>query len=185
MIIVCRLYGDSHPLESLTSLLSRKRITFTEASKQNFAPYKVGDTFGPTWWTCWFKVTLKIPESWRGKEVHLLWECDGEAMVWRDGQPVQGLTKEGEKTSYILSTCLKDEEPHSVTLYVEMACNGLFGAGQGSMIAGPDPNRKFSVQRAELVVFNRAVRELLTDFELLIDIVKVFSHRTMHDEALL
>ena len=25
---------------------------------------------------------------------------------------LQGLTKEGEKTSYILSDCLKDEEPH-------------------------------------------------------------------------
>uniref|UniRef100_A0A665W8N0 Alpha-mannosidase 2C1 n=1 Tax=Echeneis naucrates TaxID=173247 RepID=A0A665W8N0_ECHNA len=167
-----RLYGDSFPLESLGSFLSPKRITFTEASEQIFAPHKVGDTFGPTWWTCWFKVTLKIPESWRGKEVHLLWESDGESMVWRDGQPVQGLTKDGEKTSYILSDCLKDEEPHSVTLYIEMVCNGLFGAGQGSMIAPPDPNRKFSLQRAELVVFNRAVRELLTDFELLIDIVK-------------
>lgn len=56
---------------------------------------------------------------------------------------------------------------------MEVACNGLFGAGQGSMIAAPDPNRKFSVQKAELVVFNRDVRELLTDFELLTDIVKV------------
>ncbi|KAI3371290.1 hypothetical protein L3Q82_023907, partial [Scortum barcoo] len=167
-----RLYGDSCPLESLSSFLSSKRITFQEASKQNFVPYKVGDTFGPTWWTCWFKVTLRIPESWRGKEVHLLWESDGEAMVWRDEQPVQGLTKEGEKTSYILSDCLKDEDPHGVNLYVEVACNGLFGAGQGSMIAAPDPNRKFSVQKAELVVFNRDVRELLTDFEMLIDIVK-------------
>lgn len=63
----------------------------------------------------------------------------------------------------------------SLTLYVEIACNGLFGAGQGSMIAAPDPNRKFSVQRAELVVFNRDVRELLTDFEMLVDIVKVLS----------
>uniref|UniRef100_A0A671UPI5 Alpha-mannosidase 2C1 n=1 Tax=Sparus aurata TaxID=8175 RepID=A0A671UPI5_SPAAU len=167
-----RLYGDSCPLESLASFLSSKRIPFTEAAKQNFAPHKVGDTFGPTWWTCWFKVSLKIPESWRGKEVHLLWESDGEAMVWRDGQPVQGLTKEGEKTSYILSECLKDEEPHSITLYVEVACNGLFGAGQGSMIAAPDPNRKFSVQKAQLVVFNRDVQEVLTDFEMLVDIVK-------------
>ncbi|XP_068168621.1 alpha-mannosidase 2C1 isoform X2 [Antennarius striatus] len=93
-------------------------------------------------------------------------------MVWRDEQPVQGLTKEGEKTSYILSDFLKDEDPHSLTLYVEVACNGLFGAGQGSMIAAPDPNRRFSLQKAELVVFNRDVQELLTDFEMLIDIVK-------------
>lgn len=65
-----------------------------------------------------------------------------------------------------------------------MACNGLFGAGQGSFIAAPEPNRTFSVQRAELVVFNQDVRELLTDFEMLIDIVKVFSHKTMHNNTL-
>lgn len=67
----------------------------------------------------------------------------------------------------------------SVTLYVEVACNGLFGAGQGSMIAAPDPNRKFSIQKARLVVFNREVQELLTDFEMLVDLVKVQSHKTL------
>lgn len=41
------------------------------------------------------------------------------------------------------------------------------------MIAAPDPNRKFSVQKAQLVVFNRDVQEVLTDFEMLVDIVKV------------
>lgn len=167
-----RLYGESCPVEKLESFLSPKRITFTEASKQDFAPYQVGETFGSTWYTCWFRVTVNIPSSWRGKEVHLLWECDGEAMVWRDGQPVQGLTKEGEKTSYVLSESLKDDEPHKLLLYIEMACNSLFGAGQGSMIAAPDPNRMFSVQKAQLIVFNRDVQELLTDFEMMVDIVK-------------
>uniref|UniRef100_A0A8C9VGB2 alpha-mannosidase n=1 Tax=Scleropages formosus TaxID=113540 RepID=A0A8C9VGB2_SCLFO len=124
------------------------------------------------WWTCWFKVFLTIPDAWRGKEVHLCWESDGEGMIWRDGQPCQGLTKEGEKTSFILTPSLKDEEPHSFTLYVEMACNGLFGAGKDSAIAAPDPHRTYTLQRAELVVFHRHVRELLTDFEMLVDIVK-------------
>lgn len=56
---------------------------------------------------------------------------------------------------------------------MEVACNQLFGAGQGSTIAAPDPNRMFSVKKAELVVFNRDVQELLTDFEMMTDIVKV------------
>ncbi|MBN3307873.1 MA2C1 mannosidase, partial [Amia calva] len=168
-----RLYGDTFPVESLSSFLTPKRIPFSEAIKQNFQPCKVGDSFGPTWWTCWFKVSLTIPNAWMGKEVHLRWESDGEGMVWRDGQQLQGLTKEGEKTIYILSESLTDEAPHSVTLYVEVACNGLFGAGQGSMIAPPDPDRKYSVQRAELAVFNRDVSALLTDFEMLVDIAKL------------
>uniref|UniRef100_A0A673CR29 alpha-mannosidase n=1 Tax=Sphaeramia orbicularis TaxID=375764 RepID=A0A673CR29_9TELE len=153
-------------------VLKNRRTLLERAEKFISDVYFTDCNLRGRWWTCWFKVTLNIPQSWRGKEVHLLWECDGEAMVWRHEQPVQGLTKEGEKTSYILSECLRDEEPHSVTLYVEMACNGLFGAGQGSMIAAPDPNRTFSVQKAELGVFNRDVQELLTDFEMLVDIVK-------------
>lgn len=47
------------------------------------------------------------------------------------------------------------------------------------MIAAPDPNRMFSVQKAELVVFHREVREVLTDFEMLIDIVKVRPNETI------
>lgn len=168
-----RLFGETHPVESISVFQCEKRISYSEAIQQNFKPCKVGDSFGLTWWTCWFKVTLNIPDVWRGREVHLRWESDGEGMVWRDQRPVQGLTKEGEKTSYVLTECLNDSEPHSIDLYVELACNGLFGAGQGSMIAAPDPNRKFTLQKAELVVFNRDVRELLTDFEMLVDIVKL------------
>lgn len=47
-LLLCRLYGESGPLESISSFLSPKRIPFTEASKQTFVPYKLGDTFGPT-----------------------------------------------------------------------------------------------------------------------------------------
>ncbi|XP_008941963.1 PREDICTED: alpha-mannosidase 2C1, partial [Merops nubicus] len=125
------------------------------------------------WETCWFKVELSIPPTWAGCEVHFIWESDGEGMVWRNAQPVQGLTKEGEKTSYILTRSLAESEPHSLTLYVELACNGLFGAGKGSMIAPPDPDRRFTLSRAELAVFNRDVYELLVDLEILLDMAKV------------
>uniref|UniRef100_A0A674K851 Alpha-mannosidase 2C1 n=1 Tax=Terrapene triunguis TaxID=2587831 RepID=A0A674K851_9SAUR len=167
-----RLFGDTCPLVSLSCFQTPQRIPHDEAVRQEFRPTKVGDSFGPTWWTCWFKVELSIPREWAGKEVHLLWESDGEGMVWRDAQPVQGLTKEGEKTSYILTDGLKEAEPHSLTVYVEVACNGLFGAGKGSLIAPPDPDKKFTLNKAELVVFNRDVHELLVDFEILVDMAK-------------
>ncbi|KAJ1181489.1 hypothetical protein NDU88_006696 [Pleurodeles waltl] len=168
-----RLFGALHPLDSLAYFLTPERIPYDEALRQTFQAAQVGDSFGPTWWTCWFKVGLTIPMDWTGKEVHLLWESDGEGLVWRDGLPVQGLAKDGEKVSYILTDCLKEEEPRSITVYIEMACNGLFGAGKGSMIAPPDPNRKFTLHRAELVVFNRDVHELLVDFEILLDMAKL------------
>ena len=41
------------------------------------------------WTTHWFKVEAEIPSSWVGKEVLFLWDSMSEAMIWKDGQPVQ------------------------------------------------------------------------------------------------
>ncbi|XP_062946438.1 alpha-mannosidase 2C1 isoform X2 [Cynocephalus volans] len=167
-----RLFGDSCPVTALSSFLTPERLPYQEAVQQDFSPAQVGDSFGPTWWTCWFRVELTIPETWVGQEVHLCWESDGEGLVWRDGEPVQGLTKEGEKTSYVLTDKLKEGDPRSLTLYVEVACNGLLGAGKGSMIAAPDPEKMFQLTRAELAVFHQDVHRLLVDLELLLGIAK-------------
>ncbi|XP_053744806.1 alpha-mannosidase 2C1 isoform X2 [Panthera pardus] len=167
-----RLFGDSCPVAALSSFQTPERLPYQEAVRQEFRPAQIRDSFGPTWWTCWFRVELTIPEAWVGQEVHLRWESDGEGLVWRDGEPVQGLTKEGEKTSYVLTDRLEEGDPRSLTLYVEVACNGLLGAGKGSMIAAPDPEKMFQVSRAELAVFRRDVHRLLVDLELLLGIAK-------------
>nr|XP_021523910.1 alpha-mannosidase 2C1 isoform X2 [Aotus nancymaae] len=167
-----RLFGASCPVAALSSFLTPERLPYQEAVQQDFRPAQVGDRFGPTWWTCWFRVELTIPEAWVGQEVHLCWESDGEGLVWREGEPVQGLTKEGEKTSYVLTDRLGEGDPRRLTLYVEVACNGLLGAGKGSMIAAPDPEKMFQLSRAELAVFHRDVHNLLVDLELLLGIAK-------------
>uniref|UniRef100_A0A8C1MFT3 Alpha-mannosidase 2C1 n=1 Tax=Cyprinus carpio TaxID=7962 RepID=A0A8C1MFT3_CYPCA len=97
-------------------VLKNRRTLLERAEKFISDIYFTDCNLRGRWWTCWFKVVLKIPEAWRGKEVHLRWESDGEGMVWRDQQPVQGLTKEGEKTSYVLTECLKDSEPRGFSL---------------------------------------------------------------------
>uniref|UniRef100_A0A2I3M2S5 Alpha-mannosidase 2C1 n=1 Tax=Papio anubis TaxID=9555 RepID=A0A2I3M2S5_PAPAN len=167
-----RLFGASCPVAALSSFLTPDRLPYQEAVQRDFRPAQVGCSFGPTWWTCWFRVELTIPEAWVGQEVHLCWESDGESLVWRDGEPVQGLTKEGEKTSYVLTDRLGERDPRSLTLYVEVACNGLLGAGKGSIIAAPDPEKMFQLSRAELAVFHRDVHMLLVDLELLLGIAK-------------
>lgn len=74
----------------------------------------------------------------------------------------------------VACTLMVSSCPHSLTLYVELACNGLFGAGKGSMIAPPDPDRRVTLSKAELVVFNRDVYELLVDLEILLDMAQVW-----------
>jgi len=41
------------------------------------------------WSTHWFKLELEIPDSWIGEEVRLIWDAMTEAMVWKNGKPVQ------------------------------------------------------------------------------------------------
>lgn len=43
--------------------------------KGEYVPAKVGDSFGPSWSTHWFKVSIDVPTGpeWVGKEVVLAW----------------------------------------------------------------------------------------------------------------
>lgn len=58
-------------------------------------------------------------------------------------------------------------------LYVEVAVNGMFGAGQGGMINPPDPDRHCSLSLSEIAVFDREVYDLIMDLTILYDMTKV------------
>lgn len=99
---------------------------------------------------------------------------------WSSGSSWSELLQHGQENP-VPDPCGKQQQDEiaaspffcSLTLYVEAACNGLFGAGKNSMIAPPDLDKNFTLHKAELVVFNRDVHELLVDFEILMDMVKV------------
>ena len=44
-------------------------------------PVNIGDKFGKSWDTHWFKIDITIPDDWLAdeKEVHLIWngKCEG------------------------------------------------------------------------------------------------------------
>ena len=59
----------------------------------------------------------------------------------------------------------------SETLYVEMACNKMFGAGAGDMIAPPDPNQYFVLSRCDVRTVDKEVHDLYCDFDVISNIV--------------
>ena len=61
----------------------------------------------------------------------------------------------------------------SCTLYVEMAANGMFGAGKDGLINAPDPKRHYTLSMAEIAVFDAEVYEVLMDLTVIIDLAKV------------
>lgn len=183
----CNLFGKCYPkqsaIQAIRHFAAPGRISFSEAVKGDYKQTQVGTSFGPLWSTHWFQLEMEIPETWIGEEVQLVWDSESEALVWKDGVPLQGLSPESLRTDFTLSKKLTKEETKQ-KLYVEMACNGLFGGGDNGQINPPNVNKHFKLVTAKLVTIDRDVTALIRDLEILIDIVKLLEESNRSYQAL-
>lgn len=171
-----KIYPEAKDLTSLAVWSTPDRVPFLEASQRpDYVKTCVGAQFGPTWTTCWFKIVIDIPNKWCGREVHLRWDSESEALLFTtDGKPLQGLSggvSHQERHSFTITpsatvSCLHHE------FFIEMACNHLFGAGNPTMISAPDPKKMFTLKKADIAVYDREVDALITDLQLLTEMAR-------------
>ena len=140
---------------------------------------EIGETFGPSWSTHWFKIALNPKSYWlieqekNNKEIHLLWNSNSESTLWNEnGICLQGLTSEWEqkREEYMFDKTQK----FPLIVYIEMACNHRFGNGQDQYkgIHGPPQNNTtFKLQQCELALFNRKAWNLMWDLKVLNQII--------------
>ncbi|ERS98951.1 hypothetical protein HMPREF1624_04146 [Sporothrix schenckii ATCC 58251] len=167
--------GKPHVKLSKWSVPGLDRPTFAEAVKQKFEEASVGDSFGPSWSTHWFRVEITVPKELQKKELlEFHWDGNNEGLIWSEnGEPLQGLTGGGERIEWKLPASFRDGKPHIV--YVEMACNGMFGNGSnGDSIQPPDPNRFFQLTKADIVAVNYPARQLWIDVWIIGDAAREF-----------
>ena len=151
------------------------RPTFETAIANKFQKTHVGAVFGPSWSTHWFKVELRVPGDLQDKELlELHWEAHSEGLIWsEDGEPIQGLTGNGDRVEWILPSQYRDGEFH--TFYIEMACNAMFGnAPGGDQIQPPVPDKFFQLTQCEILAVNVPARALYIDFWILGDAAREF-----------
>ena len=125
----------------------------------------MGQSFGPSWSTHWFRVEIKVPPSLKDKDhLEFHWDADNEGLIWTEkGEPVHGLTGGGERVEWILPQSFRDGKVH--IFYIEMACNGMFGcAPGGDSIQPPKPDKYYMLKTADIVAINVDSRALLYDF---------------------
>ena len=167
--------GEPHVKLSVWDAPGQSRPSFKEATSHEFKPSHIGAWFGPSWSTHWFKVVLTVPAELRHKQLlELHWDANNEGMVWtEDGRPLQGLTGGGERVEWVLPDSFRDGRAH--TIYIEMACNGMFGnAPGGDSIQPPDPNKFFQLRQADIVAVNSDARQLFIDFWIIGDAAREF-----------
>ncbi|KAF2831734.1 hypothetical protein CC86DRAFT_452695 [Ophiobolus disseminans] len=151
------------------------RPLFKDATSHEFQPTKVGESFGPSWSTHWFRVQLTVPKNMlKKKRLEFIWDANNEGLIWtEDGDTVHGLTGGGERVEWILPDAFRDGKEH--TFYIEMACNGMFGnAPGGDSIQPPDPNRYYQLHTADIVAVNLEARGLYFDFWEISDAAREF-----------
>lgn len=166
---------DEHVKLSVYSVPDLQRPTFEEATSQQFRPTHVGESFGPSWSTHWFRIRLTVPEDLRQKErLEFHWDANNEGLVWTEnGHPLQGLTGGGERTEWIIPDEWRDGKEH--VFYIEMACNGMFGnAPGGDSIQPPRPDKTYQLTLARITAVNLAARGLYYDFWIIGDAAREF-----------
>ncbi|KAJ3042014.1 hypothetical protein HDV00_008306 [Rhizophlyctis rosea] len=151
-----------------------KRISFDDAMKGKYTDTHVGEEFGPTWSTHWFKVSVDIPYDLAGEEVVLIFDPDSEAMIWStDGEPLTGLTGGGGNERHVEHRLTnKAKGGDHFEFYIEVASNAIFGAGHGGFINPPQKDRYYRLNSASIGVRNEVAHALKTDLGLLIEMVK-------------
>lgn len=86
------------------------------------------------------------------------------------GKCLIGFTNRGDikpRKEYVLSKQCKGGE--RLSFLVEMACTGMFGNGKGGLLHPPDPNLTFTLDEAQIGVFNREKWLLYWDFTVIYD----------------
>jgi alpha-mannosidase len=157
--------GDSVKLK-VYSVPNLARPSFKEATSKDkeYKRTEVGESFGPSWSTHWFHITLTVPPDLRKKEhLEFHWDAGNEGMVWtEEGEPLQGLTG-GDRIEWIFPQSWKDGKEH--VFYIEMACNKMFGnAPGGDGIQPPIPDSRYGLNKADIVAINLDARQLFVDF---------------------
>lgn len=140
----------------------------------DFLPAQVGEVYGPIWSTKWFHFDVEIPNGMHGLVVCLKWDSNSEAMIYSsEGTLLQSFTGgsgSDRRDIFIVSESAVSGDKRSY--FVEMACNEMFGNGNGGMIKPPGPNKTFTLSTLQLVSINPDGQDLYWDMHVLYEMVK-------------
>ncbi|MHB1912585.1 MAG: alpha-mannosidase [Acidimicrobiales bacterium] len=154
-------------------------IGFAEAVKGRFEEFGVGQAWGPAWDTTWFRVRGQVPAGWSGRSVVLVVRLGGgggtgftaEGMVWRDGEPQQGISPNHDEI--VVSSSAAGGE--TFELFIEAAANPrvdsrTFPPPMHMPDYGGRPT--LVLEACHLAVANREVEALWEDWSLLLELVE-------------
>ncbi len=188
------VYAESVPLTVTAWEAPGEPVPAAEAIQATYAPFAVGDAWGPAWGTTWFRLRGAVPEHWRGRRVEVVVDLgftdaiagfQAEGLVHDPaGTPVKGVHP---RNRYVpVADEARGGEP--VDLFVEAAANPTIPVPVPSelgdrLTSGPDP--LYRLRQADVAVLDEEVWHLVLDVEVLDGLMHELSPREPRRHELL
>jgi len=165
------------PVEITANHLHGEPVSHDEAVAGNFEPFAVGDAWGPSWDTTWFRISGTIPADWAGRHCSLMVNLGygagtgfgAEGQVWLDGVPTQGISPNHGEVP-IAGPAFGGE---AFDLLIEAAANPPTPPQDPGMLLLADPDGKplLTLRRCHLAVVDRDVEALVRDWVLVRELI--------------
>jgi alpha-mannosidase len=159
-------FGPAVPVELAIHRVHGEPVSYTEGTQGPWEPFKVGDRWGGTWDTSWFRASASVPAEWKGERVDLRVDIGyhggagfgSEGLVWLEGNPIGGVNSQHQEIK-LYGPAAGGE---TVQVFIEAASNPKTGDDQ---LHAPDYGNDTLLvfERAELAVRNVEVDNLYID----------------------
>jgi alpha-mannosidase len=160
------VHGKKYPASARFIHNADAAIAYEDIYLHGWKDIACNEEWSQAWGSAWFLVTAVTDAELSGKRIGLYFDCDGEACVFKDGSPYQGLTPKVDwyhnaaKYFVPLSDCAVAGEEHQIL--IEAAANDLFGSGKDS----------YCLRECSVVEYNEPIYQLAMDMEILFDLAK-------------
>lgn len=185
--IIPAVHPGSVPLRTRVWHTPGEPVSVDTALAADFADFRVGESWGPAWSTSWLHVTGSVPPEWAGRTVEVVldlgfdqrvpgFQCEG-LVHGPDGTPIKGLNPRNP----CVPVASRAEAGQPVEFFVEAAANPVILGAEPFAPTGlgdanpPHTEPLYRLQRADLVVFDEQVWQLVADIEVLDQLMQELS----------
>ncbi len=86
------LFSNPKTITGVAGFETPDHIAVKEASRsKKWKPWKIGHAWGKPWGSAWFRMRFSVPKDFAGKSVALRLDTGGEAALFENGIPMQGI----------------------------------------------------------------------------------------------
>lgn len=178
------IHSHPHPLALAAHRVGGEPIPVASGLAADYLPARPGDAWGRAWDTTWFRVTGSVPSEFAGRRVEVLLDLgfdinmtgfQAEGLVYRaDGSPVRSLHPRAQWIPVTRDAA--GGEP--IEFYVEAASNPVlldyvpFQPTEKGDWSTAGEELLYRVRRADAVIFETEVFELVHDVEVLLQLAQ-------------